>query len=49
MARLQVPLIAPQEHINRDKDKAEQSVLELRKIGWFGNTVLDKLLVEVKK
>lgn len=29
------------------KDKLEQGVSELRKIGWFSNTVLDKILMEV--
>ena len=31
-----------------DKNKAEQTISELRKIGWFSNTVLDQLLMEVK-
>ena len=31
-----------------DKYKTEQCISELRKIGWFGNVVLDKILVEVK-
>jgi len=31
-----------------DENKAEQCVSELRKIGWFSNVVLDKILMEVK-
>lgn len=31
-----------------DKYKIEQCVSELRKIGWFSNVVLDKILLEVK-
>lgn len=31
-----------------DENKIEQCVLELRKIGWFSNVVLDKILMEVK-
>lgn len=31
-----------------DKNKIEQCVSELRKIGWFSNIVLDKILMEVK-
>ena len=31
-----------------DKNKIEQCISELRKIGWFSNVVLDKILLEVK-
>ncbi len=31
-----------------DKNKTKQCVSELRKIGWFSNTVLDKMLMEVE-
>ena len=31
-----------------DENKAEQCISELRKIGWFSNAVLDKILMEVK-
>lgn len=31
-----------------NKDKIEQCVSELKKIGWFSGTVLDKILMEVK-
>lgn len=32
-----------------DRHKAEQCVSELKKIGWFSNSVLDIMLMEVKK
>lgn len=32
-----------------NKRKLIQSVLELRKIGWFSNAILDRILMEVKK
>ena len=32
-----------------DKNKIEQCILELKKIGWFANTVLDKIQMEVEK
>ena len=31
-----------------NKKKAEQCISELRKIGWFNNIIIDKLLMEVK-
>ena len=30
------------------KDKANHCIMELRKIGWFSNAVLDKILMEVE-
>lgn len=32
-----------------DKEKFKQSISQLRKIGWFSNAVLDKVLMEVLK
>jgi len=32
-----------------DKNKIEQCILELKKIGWFANTILDKIQMEVEK
>ncbi|MBI2106162.1 hypothetical protein HYT56_04990 [Candidatus Woesearchaeota archaeon] len=32
-----------------DKNKTEQCISELKKIGWFANTVLDKIQMEVEK
>ena len=31
-----------------NKDKARQCISELRKIGWFSSTILDKILMEVE-
>lgn len=31
-----------------DRDKLRQSLNELRKIGWFSNSVIDKILLEAK-
>jgi len=31
-----------------DKNKMKQCVSELKKIGWFSNTILDKMLMETK-
>lgn len=31
-----------------DDDKAKQCIFELGKIGWFSNTILDKILMEVE-
>lgn len=31
-----------------NKPKLKQSILELKKIGWFSNIVIDKMLLEVK-
>ena len=32
-----------------DKNKIEQCISELKKIGWFANTILDKIQMEVEK
>ncbi len=32
-----------------DRNKAEQCISELRKIGWFSNNILDQIKLEVKK
>ena len=44
------PAIILKLHKNKiiDKSKIEQCISELRKIGWFSNAVLDKILMEVK-